>query len=114
MPEIAFSFAVAFLPAPHHAALQLNGVFVSLIQISLISMSIYGLWYRHSGQFAAHCARLALPNSARVKLLADDSAQPPGAAPSRPSPIAPEGVPGRLGHRDLSRWPRQEGVTDGC
>lgn len=81
-----------------------------LIQISFIVISIYGLWYRFSGRFAARRARLALHQTTCAALLADDAAQSPGPA-SGLSPFAPEAGPVIPVHHDDRRMPRQTGVT---
>ena len=81
-----------------------------LIQISFILISIYGLWYRVSGRFAARRARLALHETTCAALLADDAAQSSGPA-SALSPFAPEAGPVLPAHRDDSRMPRQTGGT---
>lgn len=108
-------FTASTLPAVCLVMASLGTAFnlaAFLIQTSFIVFLLFGLWFRLSGRYAARRARLALLNAARSTLLADDSAQWPGSAPSGSSPIAPEGVPGRLGHRDALRWPRQEGASN--
>ena len=81
-----------------------------LIQISFIAISIYGLWYRLSGRFAARRSRLALLETTRAAGLADDAARAPGQA-SGTSPFVSEDQPGHPGRRYNARRPGQTGKS---
>jgi hypothetical protein len=79
-----------------------------LIQISFITISIFGLWYRMSGRLVARRARQAHIRSMRQDTPAGVDAWMPGESASCASPVQQARLPGRRGYRDLSRWPRHD------
>lgn len=81
-----------------------------LIQICFLAISIYGLWYRLSGRFAARRTRLSHSESTRRKSLAGVGAWPPREmVPDTPPQVSVRPV-GDRGHCGSPQWPRTCGL----
>ncbi|NBB98405.1 MAG: hypothetical protein GVY34_09595 [Alphaproteobacteria bacterium] len=64
-----------------------------LIQISFIAISIFGLWYRISGRFAARRSRQAHILAKRQEYLPGVEAYMPGESASNPPAVQQPGLP---------------------